>query len=110
LVKREVTTCLGPFHDAVRPVCSSERAPPWNTLVFEDNDPAPNTLQPVVPLSMLPFVNRLPLWAAGAACADNVASSSSARTAARHRERIVDILFLFILFSLSLQTFAKLSV
>ena len=30
---------LGPFHDAVRPVCNSERVPPWTGLVWSREAP-----------------------------------------------------------------------
>jgi hypothetical protein len=91
----EVTLCAVPFHDAVRPVRNSERAPPCTTLVFEASDPAPKTDQPVVPPSMSAFVSRFPL-AATAPGTDTATSEASVRNTARPNELVLMILFLFI--------------
>ena len=56
----EVTSWLGPFHAAVRPLCSSDFVPPWKMLVSAVNVPAPKTAQPVVPASISPFVKIFP--------------------------------------------------
>ena len=35
LATTDVTLCAGPFHEAVRPVRDSDRAPPWTGLVTD---------------------------------------------------------------------------
>jgi len=98
LASCDVTLWPGPFHEAVRPVYASERAPPWTTLVFEAGVPAPNDDQPVVPLSTSAFVRRFPLAArAGAVLADTAPSEVSVRATARPNERILRNFFLSIL-------------
>ena len=96
LATTEVTLCAGPFHEAVRPVRNSECVPPWTTLVFDANVPAPKTDQPVVPLSMSAFVRRFPL-AASAPYVDTANSDASVKTTARPSEPALMILFLFTL-------------
>jgi hypothetical protein len=97
-VSTDVTFWAGPFHDAVRPVRSSARAPPWTGFVLDATVPAPKTDQPVVPPSMSGFVNRFPLAArAGATWADTAASDTSDRVTARANERAVFLLTLLFL-------------
>jgi hypothetical protein len=96
LANTEVTLCAGPFHEAVRPVRNSERVPPWTTLVFDANVPAPNTDQPVVPLSMSAFVRRFPL-AAAAPRTGPATSDASVRTTARPNEPVLVSLILCML-------------
>src|SRR5204863_2774482 len=92
LANTDVTLWAVPFHEAVRPVRNSERAPPWTTLVFDANVPAPKADQPVVPPSMSAFVRRFPL----AAAASGIGSANS-----KARVRTAAIVFLYMLMLLT---------
>jgi len=94
-VNTDVTLWAGPFHEAVRPVRSSDWLPPWTTLVFDATAPAPKTVQPLVPLSRPGLLSRFPL-AAKAALADPAASEANVRTPARLNLRTVKCLLAFI--------------